>query len=55
VLPADLAILASGPLPPSLAGMAKYVWKIPEYEDWATAFEEMGCGSEWKNFVSCLV
>jgi GDP-D-mannose 3', 5'-epimerase len=49
VLPADLAILASGPLPPSLGGMAKYVWKIPEYEDWATAFEEMGCGSEWKN------
>lgn len=52
VLPADLAILASGPLPPSLESMARYIWQIPEYDDWATPFEEMRCGSDWKKICN---
>ena len=45
-LDADLAVMFTGPSP--LDSWAKYVWEIPEYADWSQGFDNMGCGSDWR-------
>ena len=49
---ADLALIGIGKLPPaymnaSLLTRAKYVWDVPEFDDWADAIDLVN-GTEWR-------
>lgn len=53
-LDADLALLVTTAtvVPPDLRKEAKYVWAIPEYEDWGVPLDEAAqncAGSNWRS------